>query len=211
MDKSKVLIRLVDDDEVILRSVSVMLRYEGYRVQSWTSGRQYLREDFPSYPGCLVLDIKMPGMTGIELQEELTQRDIRIPVVFLTGHGDVDIAVNSMKMGAFDFLQKPLNPERFLKVVEAACEFDLNRKGLDFDVDAAALQWQRLTESERRIVALLVKGCSARLVAERLGISKRTVETHKSNIYKKLSLHSTEQLVMLAEILSKSESKELSH
>lgn len=116
------LIRLVDDDPSVLRAMSFLLRVEGYGVQCYESAEAFLSNDAPSQPGLVVVDLKMPGMDGMELLSELRRREFLHPVVFLTAHGDIDIAVLAVKAGAFDFLQKPLDPPRFLDTVHRALE-----------------------------------------------------------------------------------------
>lgn len=196
-DRSQVLIRVVDDDPVIRKSLSFMLSYEGYRVETWDNALDFLRDDRPSVAGCIVLDIKMPGMTGIELQKLLAERNSETPIIFLTAHGDIEIAVESMKEGAFDFLQKPINPEKFLEIIERCVEQDLVQKNIGLAPGAVQASWQKLTEREREIAKLVAQGLSSKTIGERLCLSKRTVENHRASFAKKLNLHSTEQLVNL--------------
>lgn len=194
MDKSKALVRIVDDDQTIRDSVGFLLEYEGYRVQCWESAEQYLREDRPSIPGCLILDIKMPGMSGVELQKLLLNRDERPPIIFLTAHGDVEIAVESMKDGAVDFLQKPLKPAKFLRIVERAIQRDFEMKTFGGDFQSLHSSWLTLTDREREIAKLTANGLSSREIADSIGLSKRTVDNHRASIYKKLRINSLEQL-----------------
>lgn len=194
MDKSKVLIRIVDDDPTILKSVSLMLKYEGYNVECWGDALEFLKGDVPSKPGCIVLDIKMPGMTGIELQKLLVERGSETPIIFLTAHGDVEIAVESMKVGAVDFLQKPLNPKKFLDIIQKCVEQDLIRRSLGMESREVTENWKKLTEREKQISVLVAEDLSSKVIGNRLGVSKRTVENHRANLYKKLNLNAPDQL-----------------
>ncbi len=202
VDKSKVLIRIVDDDPVIRKSVGFMLSYEGYNVKTWDNARDFIRDDAPSVPGCIVLDIKMPGMTGLELQKLLVQRHSETPIIFLTAHGDIESAVESMKDGAFDFLQKPLNPQKFLTIVERCVQDDFMRKKIGMSQEELGNNWRKLSDREKETAKLAAQGMSSSTIAERLGLSPRTVENHRASAYKKLAINSLEHLKNLVNAIS---------
>lgn len=188
-DKSKVLIRIVDDDEGVREAISFMLECKSWRTRTYASARDFLLDDNKLLPGCLVLDIRMPQMSGLELQHELVNRGNSLPILILTGHGNLDIAVSSFKLGAFDFLQKPVENDRFTEAIEKACELSLLRTRGELSGLEAALVLAKMSEREKQIVQLLGLGLENRHIAERLGIAQRTVQGHRNNIYKKLSVH----------------------
>ena len=152
---------LVDDDASICASLSFMLRHEGYEVSCWQDAESFLRDDQPSRPGCVLLDIRMPKISGLELQQILRERSIRTPIVFISAHGYIETAVHTMKFGAFDFLPKPLDPERVSRIIEEAIRVDILRKAGTPDAEEAKRRFKRLTERERQIAELLRLGESA--------------------------------------------------
>ena len=181
-DLRNAVVRLVDDDLSIIKSASFILRQDGWQVRSWTSARDFLIEDMPSDVGCLVLDIRMPGMTGVELQEEMARRGIRLPIIFLSAHGSIDIAVHTMKVGAFDFLQKPIDPEVFLSTVRRAVTEDYYARKLGFSPKDCEPAYASLTDRERGIAVFIASGLENHVIAERLGLSVKTIENHKASI-----------------------------
>ena len=181
------LIRIVDDNVSLLESLSFMLRCEGYEVAIFNSAEAFLREDIPSRPGCVVLDVQMPGLSGIELFNLLKTRGYNVPIIFLTAHADVDMAVSAMRDGACDFYQKPVDPERFLPAVAKSlekCYGHLGNRSLMSDVE----RFRSLTEREEQIMRLVASGLGNRRIAERLNISQRTVEHYRASAIQKLSL-----------------------
>ncbi len=195
------LVRIVDDDVAVCESLVFMLRHEGYDVESWTSAEEYLREDNSCRSGCLLLDIRMPSMSGLELQKILCQRSIRLPIIFISAHGDIDTAVHTMKMGAVDFLQKPLDPERVLRIVaHAVARSDIQNK-LAVEPEVAKQRFEKLTDREKTVADLVYNGLSNLEVGKRLNISERTAETHRANIYRKLEISDIDGLraVMLSQ------------
>lgn len=188
------LVRVVDDDESVRKGLQYLLLAAGYQSAFYTSAIDFLTNDAPSVSGCAVLDIQMPNMTGLELFNELLNRDYKRPIIFLTGHGDIDTAVGAVKKGAFDFLQKPIDPERFIETIEKAIELDLRRRGsnlTDFELKELI---DKLTQRERQIINFLMEDLSNKDIAERLGLSSRTVENHRAAAYRKLSINSLQQL-----------------
>lgn len=188
------LIRVVDDDVDLLNSVEFLLKCEGYEVAAYTDAQEFLRADSPSRPGCLVLDEQMPIMTGQELQSELNTRKSVLPIIFLTAHGDVDMAVQTMIRGAVDFQQKPLKPEKFLTSVARAVQIDLDRRGGASDLKDEIIMYEKLTEREEQICRLVADGLINKEIGERLGISKRTVDHVRASAVNKLQGKSAAQL-----------------
>lgn len=188
------LVRIVDDDEALRGSLEFMLTCEGYETASYPSAAAFLIADMPSRPGCVVLDVMMPNMTGLELQEEMNRRGIDLPVIFLTAHGTIDMAVETMRAGAWDFQQKPIQAERFLQAIARAVEKDrLRREGARDDREERRL-YDSLTDREKEIGRLVGQGFINKVIAERLGISKRTVDHIRAAALTKLGLHSVAEL-----------------
>lgn len=194
--QSQTLIRIVDDDESLRRGLEFLLSAEGFRVMSFDSALAFLRGDLPSEAGVVVLDIRMPGMLGTELFEELVRRHYRNPVIFLSAHGDIETAVRMVQLGAFNFIEKPIVPDHFLALIKQAVQQSLQGVGIVTPEEQVLAQERvaSLTLRERQIVQLVLSGLSNRQLADRLGVSERTVENHRTAIYRKLSIHNLEGL-----------------
>lgn len=192
--KQKALVRILDDDEALGQALKLYLELEGWQVAVYTQARRFFAEDRPSVPGCLVLDVRMPELTGLECQRMLNERQSNIPIIFISGHGDIDMAVQTILNGAYDFLQKPVDEERLVRsVLRAATDSVMKAEGKVSDEAAVALV-RTLTEREPEVAKLVAQGLVSRTIAERLGISPRTAELHRSHALKKLSAASPEQL-----------------
>ena len=194
------LIRVVDDDQDFLDGLRFLLDAQGWRTAGYRSAQAFLTADAPSVPGCLVLDIRMPGMSGIELQEEIKRRGIDLPIIILTGHADIDSAVRTLKMGAVDFLQKPVSPQAFLESFEEAVKLSLEQRlgGLDYKSLCEVLEG--FSAREKQLAALLVQGLVYSAIAERLSLSLKTVQN-----YRKLRVLNTEGLLRVLGRLSEAE------
>ena len=191
----KVLVRIVDDDSDLRAAIRFLLESEGWEVADYYSAADFLLNDDPKIPGCLILDVRMPEMTGVELQSELKQHVREIPIVFLSAHGDIEMAVKTLHEGAVDFLTKPVQEDKLVPVISRAVKLDLIKRGLSFDHEKTKERFRELTEREKQIVLLLTKGLLNREVGERLGISTRTVEVHRARAFKKLDLHTINKLI----------------
>ena len=197
-ERDSALIRLVDDEPDVRAALSLMLEIEGWRCVSYASAREFLVENMDS-PGCLVLDVRMPGMSGIEAQHEMRSRGIALPIIFLTGHGDVDMAVGAVQDGAFDFLLKPVDNERFLNSVACAAWVSAAAAaGLPGEDSLERLA--ALTKRERSLAQLIALGLTNREAAERSGIAQRTMEVHRANILRKLGVKTPEDIRRLLEM-----------
>ena len=194
----KVLVRIVDDDSDLRAAIRFLLESEGWEVADYYSAADFLLNDDPEIPGCLILDVRMPEMTGIELQGELKQHLRQIPIVFLSAHGDIEMAVNTLHEGAVDFLTKPVQEDKLVPVISRAVKLDLIKRGLSFDHEEIKERYKELTERETQIVSLLIKGLLNREIGERLGISTRTVEVHRARAFKKLQVHTISELIQSA-------------
>jgi two-component system response regulator FixJ len=186
---------LVDDDLAVCKALSVFLKATGCRVKTYQSAETFLKEVEYTVEGIMLLDIRMPGMSGLELQAELARRGIALPIIFITGHGDVQMSVKAIKAGATDFLEKPFSNEKLLESIdEAFSQADDSKKHRQ----ATAKTKQRhaaLTEREREVMQHVVAGMSNRDLAELLGLSQRTIESHRLIIMKKMGAESLPDLV----------------
>jgi two-component system, LuxR family, response regulator FixJ len=188
---------IVDDDEAVRASLRLLLKSVGIAAQAFGSAQEFLGGHDASKPGCLLLDIRMPGMSGMELQQHLNMRGAIIPVLFITGHGDVPMAVEAMKNGAFDFLQKPFRDQELIDRVQRALAKDgENRVALSQHSKVRA-RLDSLTSREREVLGLMIQGKPNKIMAADLGISQRTVEIHRARVMEKLAVSSLAQAVRM--------------
>jgi two-component system response regulator FixJ len=189
---------LVDDDDAIRHSASFMLRHAGYMVKTFRDGSHFLDNIVADETGCILLDIRMPGMDGLAVQAELKARGIHMPVIILTGHGDVTVAVAAMKAGAIEFLEKPYEKKALLAAIDTAFE-RLSTQSGDARMKAeAAASIATLTAREKDVLHYLVDGMTNKAIAEALSISPRTVEIHRANLMEKLGAESLSAALRLA-------------
>lgn len=194
----KPLIHLIDDEDAVRRSASFLLKTSGYDVRAYASGVAFLREARHLDPGCILLDIRMPEMDGLEVQRELNARGVALPVIVLTGHGDVATAVTAMKQGALDFLEKPFEKALLLDALTRGFE-RLDRAGnAEVEGQEAAVRIAALTARERDVLRGLVAGNPNKTIAYDLGISPRTVEVHRANVMTKLEVRSLSEALRIA-------------
>ena len=197
-DEALRLVHLVDDDEAIRRSVGFMLKTSGYHVRSYESGVELLKGAPNLEPGCILLDIRMPGMDGLGVQAALKDKGVSLPVIIMTGHGDVSLAVQAMKAGSVDFIEKPFEKAVLLSAIEHGVE-RLKRSAANQDrADEAAVRLQALTPREREVLDGLAKGLPNKTIAYDLGISPRTVEIHRANVMSKLGVRSLSEALRIA-------------
>lgn len=199
--RSSCLIRIVDDEPEVRRALAFMLASNDWDTVAYESARDFISTDRPSQPGCLLLDIRMPGMSGTELQKLMKEREINLPIIFITGHADVDTAVATLKAGAFDFLQKPVEGEKLNKVIEEACSVSLAQSQGKLSTDELIALYKLMSPREKEIAALVGRGMASGAISAELGLSERTVQGHKSIIYHKLRVHSVKQLLEVLERL----------
>jgi two-component system response regulator FixJ len=197
-DEALHLVHLVDDDEAIRRSAGFMLKTSGFHVRTYESGVELLKTASNLEPGCILLDIRMPGMDGIEVQSALKEKGVSLPVVIMTGHGDVGLAVQAMKAGAVDFIEKPFEKAVLMSAIELGME-RLKRASADRSrADEAGVRLQVLTPREREVLDGLAKGLPNKTIAYDLGISPRTVEIHRANLMTKLGVRSLSEALRIA-------------
>lgn len=187
-------IRIVDDDPEIRETLGMMLESEGWRQVQYDSAESLLVGDTPSEPGVVLLDIQMGGMNGLDLQILMAERGYALPIIFITGHGNVRTAVDSMRNGAYDFLEKPVDIDRLLSSLEGAASFSVARASKLPDVASIKEALQKLTERQIEVLLHLLREEDVRSIAERLGISLRTVQGHRVKIYQAFGIHRFEQL-----------------
>ena len=192
---------IVDDEEVVRDSIGLLLRSVGIAWQGYADARSFLADYQPERPGCLLLDIRMPRMSGLELQQELNRRGWAIPIIFITGHGDVPMAVSAMRAGAVDFLQKPFNDEDLIRRVQTALQYDAERRAQARAVDAVRARYESLTPREREIAVLIAAGHANKAIAIDLSLSERTVELHRARILQKMEARGVAQLVQMLILL----------
>ena len=186
---------LIDDDPGVRDSLTLLLSLKDISTQPFANADSFLESYTPERVGCVLTDLRMPGMTGLELQTALRERHIELPVVVLTAHGDVATARAALKNGAFDFLEKPVDDAMLLDVLHNALRVDRERRSVAVQRSTSDERRERLTRREREILKLLTAGHSNREIATQLGISPRTVEVHKARIMEKLECHSLAELI----------------
>lgn len=191
-------IYLVDDEAAVRRSIGFMLKTSGYKVDTFASGEEFLKAVAELGEGCILLDVRMPGMDGLQVQAALRDRGIGLPVIILTGHGDVTTAVEAMKSGAVDFIEKPFEKSVLLAALDQACARRARSDALHSHAEAARVLLNVLTARERDVLAGLVDGHSNKVIAYDLGISPRTVEIHRANLMAKLKVKSLSDALRLA-------------
>ncbi|HET9429411.1 MAG TPA: response regulator transcription factor [Allosphingosinicella sp.] len=207
-DQDKPIVHLVDDEEAIRRSAGFMLKTSGYRVRTFESGVELLKHVRDIEPGCILLDIRMPGMDGLEVQQALRDQGVTLPVVVMTGHGDISVAVRAMKAGAVDFIEKPFEKKVLLTALEQG--FSRLRKADQSQEreQEAALRIGSLTTREREVLEGLARGYPNKTIAYDLGLSPRTVEIHRANLMQKLNVHSLSDALRIAFAAGMGESPE---
>lgn len=195
------IVRIVDDDETFCMSQKMFLQAMGWFVLIYNSAKTFLEDDDPSQPGCLILDMRMPEMTGLELQTALVARGAPLPIIFLTGHGDVNMAVHALQHGAFDFLQKPVDPEKLNEVVSRAVEHSIALHEQTRSEEMIRALYDSLTAREQDVVKLAAMDMSNKDIGEKLFISLPTVKMHRSSAFTKLGVKSALEAYWMLETI----------
>jgi two-component system response regulator DctR len=188
---------IIDDDEAFRDSVKELVSSVGLAAEVFRSALEFLETYDPARPGCLVLDVRMARMSGIALQARLREMDARIPIVFISGHGDIEMAVTAIKNGAVDFVQKPYHEQQLLDAIDEALRRDAAQRAPAAAAGSLAERMAALTAREREVMALALKGLPSKLIAKELSISHRTVEQHRSRLLEKLGVGSVTELMRL--------------
>lgn len=197
------IVRIIDDDQVMRRSLVFLLEDEDWEVKDYKDAFEFLEKDDMSLCGCLLLDLRMPNMSGLELQQLLHNRGIFLPIVFLSGHGNVDAAVHALKSGACDFLQKPVDDEVLISTLRNAIERDKARREKANEKEKAQELFNLLTLREQEVAKLVAKGLMNKVIADKLGISERTVQIHRGVAFKKLRIKTSVDLLKLLQVIGK--------
>ena len=201
MIEAEPIVFVVDDDLSVRRSTERLLRTAGLKVQTFTSAREFLKHPRPEGPSCLVLDVRMPGLSGIELQRELTQSGIHIPIIFITAHGDIPMTVRAMKAGAVEFLTKPFRSRGLLDAIRAAIGRDRTAHKERAETEGLRQRYEQLTPREREVMPLVAAGLLNKQVAGELATTERTIKFHRAHIMQKMGAESLADLVRMVEKL----------
>ena len=197
MSNQEATVYIVDDDQAIRRAMDFLMRSVGLDYEIFHSADDFLAKYTDEFAGCLVLDIRMPGLGGLELQQKLLERDSSLPIIFITGHGDVPMAVEAMQKGAFDFIQKPFRDQELLDRVTEAMKTDREIRSAREERAGVANRIEKLTKREREVLDLVVTGKPNKIIAYELGVSQRTVEIHRARVMEKMEAKSLAGLVRM--------------
>jgi FixJ family two-component response regulator len=201
MSETRAVAFVIDDDPSMRRSLDTLLRSVGLDVHVFPSAQEFMQAQRPDAPGCLVLDVRLPGMSGLAFQQELVTAGIALPVIFLTGHGDVPMTARAMKAGAAEFLTKPFDEQVLLDAIHAAIERDRARRRDAAGVAELKARYGALTERERQVIKLVVEGRVNKQIAAELGLSLVTVKVHRGQVMRKMRAKSVPELVRMADRL----------
>ena len=196
------IVYVVDDDPSMCEALTRLLKTVGLRAQGFQTSQEFLRTKRPDAPSCLVLDVRLPGLSGLDLQHELAKADPPIPIVFITAHGDIPMTVQALKAGAVDFLTKPFRDQQLLDAVQQAIERDRAARHQRVGLAALRRRYESLTQREREVMALVVTGLLNKQIAGQLHTSEATVKAHRAQLMRKMEADSVAQLVRIAEGLS---------
>lgn len=193
------LIRIVDDDAGLRDSYRYLIESEGWIVRTFQDAEDFLSNDDPSVPGCVVLDVRMPGLSGLELQSYLNKLARNLPIIFVSAHGDIEMAVRAIRSGALDFLPKPVDDEKLLASIERAVQAGLCDLQRDQSIQQAKERWALLSPREQEVARLVAQGELNKIIADKLGISERTVQVHRANACQKLGVRNAVGLLQMIE------------
>ncbi|HXN16859.1 MAG TPA: response regulator transcription factor [Candidatus Binatus sp.] len=192
---------VIDDDKAVRTAIRNLLESVGIRVETFNSPQDFLKADRKNVPGCLVLDVRLQGISGLDFQKQLAAANIEIPIIFITGHGDIPMTVQAMKAGAVDFLTKPFRDQDFLDAIQKAVERDRDGRAQEAEVTESRRRFNSLTPREREVMALVVAGKLNKQIAAELGTSETTAKVHRGQVMKKMQVQSLPDLVRIAERL----------
>jgi FixJ family two-component response regulator len=199
MSETGPVVFVVDDDPSVRRAIKRLVESVGLRVELFGSAQEFLRSERPDSPNCLVLDIRLPGMSGLDFQRELTDANIHIPVIFITAHGDIPMTVRAMKAGAVEFLTKPFRDQDLLDAIQQGLERDRTRRAQEAEIAILRQRFDSLTPGERKVLPLVVSGRPNKQIAAEIGTSEATVKVHRSQLMRKMAADSLPELVRMSE------------
>jgi FixJ family two-component response regulator len=192
---------VVDDDASIREALDSLFRSVGLQAEVFGSAADFLKHKLPDAPACLVLDIRLPGLSGLDFQTELARANVHIPIIFITGHGDIPMTVRAMKAGAVEFLTKPIRDQDLLDAVQIAIERDRTRRAQDETIHGVKASYESLTPREQEVIGFVTAGLMNKQIAAELGVSEITVKVHRGNVMKKMGARSLADLVRMADML----------
>jgi len=199
MSEATPIVFVVDDDPSVRHAIKRLLGSVGLQVELFGSAQEFLRSKRPDAPSCLVLDVRLPGISGLDFQRELAEANIHIPIIFITGHGDIPMSVRAMKAGAVEFLTKPFRDQDLLDAVQLAIERDRARRQREAEMATLRERFESLTPREREVLPLVVSGLRNKQIAAEIGTSETTAKVHRSQLMRKMGAESLADLVRMAE------------
>ena len=206
-DDAKPTVVVIDDDPEVREALQGLLRTVGLRAELFASVTDFLNSSRPDLPGCLVLDVRLPGRSGLEFQNDLAKAQVRLPIIFVTGYGDIPMSVRAMKAGAVEFLTKPIRPQELLDAIHRAIEQDRARRDREQVIGDLRARLETLTRREREVMALAVAGRLNKQIAAEIGLSEATVKLHRGQVMRKMGARSVVDLVRMGDRLGLSDRK----
>ena len=201
MSEAGGLVFIVDDDASMRESLKNLIRSVGLRVEPFTSAQEFLRRERPDVPGCLVLDVRLQGLSGLDLQKRMADSDIEMPIIFISGHGDIPMTVQAMKAGAVEFLTKPFRDQDLLDAIQHALERDRAAREQREEIQKLRRRFESLTQREREVMGLVVTGLLNKQIAAELGTSETTIKIHRHQVMEKMAANSLAELVRMSDRL----------
>ena len=204
MKEPDAIVFVIDDEDLVRRGLESLVKSSGFRVETFSSAQEFMEVKHPDAPGCLVLDVRLPGLSGLDLQRQLAEKDVHIPIIFITGHGDIPITVRAMRDGAFDFLTKPIRAPNLLGAIQKAIARDRELRKERAESAELRIRFASLTPRETEVLKLVAAGLLNKQIASRLGVSELTIKTHRAHVMEKTRAESLAHLVRMFEKLKAS-------